>query len=55
MVSDSSIGTGFVVALEKCPQLGTVGSVTRGGGGGVEFRKGLLGEVTFQLELEGLL
>lgn len=41
MVSDSSIGTGFVVALEKCPQLGTVGSVTGGGGGGGGVQKGL--------------
>ena len=34
MASDSSMGTGLVVALEKCPQLGTVGSVTGGRGGG---------------------
>ena len=34
MASDSSKGTGFVVALEKCPQRGTVGSVTGARGGG---------------------
>lgn len=38
MASDSSIGTGFVVVLEKCPELGTVGSVTGAQGGG---QKGL--------------
>ena len=47
MVSDSSIGTGFVGALEKCPQLGTVGSVTGGGGGGWSSERACLRKLLF--------